>query len=224
MKNTHTICVPFSGFYETDHNLLLDVTEQSWFSDDIGSLVYDTLYKKFTQVCDYAHAFNGYSRLYTQGFADKFELTTLKFESLDSPLEYNFTTDRIFCTIGESEIERMFKECPPELLTQYALARHTSYDGFSSSYDPDYITWGDVLTWDHNQLETLLTAWISTNQFDNLGENNTWSSDDQTEMMQEYACNGYVGDLLLHDKKALRLVKIAYYLRCRSERNYEYTI
>lgn len=218
MKNTRTICIPFAGFYETYHDLLLDDEQESFFSDDSGALTYYSLHEKFTKVCDYGHAFREYSKLYTQGFSDNFGIKTLRYESLDSPGEYNFTTDRIFCTIEDYEVLKMYTDCCPDKLANCAILRHTSRSGFSSFYNPDYKTWDDVLAWDHNQLETLLVAWTSNRDFNNQGADNYWSHDDEIGLMQSYKDNGYITGLMLENKESLRLVNIADYLRQRAER------
>lgn len=93
----------------------------------------------------------------------------LTFGAMDSPREYNFTTDRVFANIPASVIRKMWsisKEDDHATLTRVADDRHTSYDGFISHYRADWTTWGAVMRWDHNQLETLLRAACEVRGFD----------------------------------------------------------
>jgi hypothetical protein len=100
-----TIIIPFSGFYGSLHSSLLDDAETQLFSDDQGT-VHDTLQERFYRACDYRHVHTQYAKAYAQAFAEKLELP-LTFESLQSPREYNFTTDRIFCNIDDETISKV---------------------------------------------------------------------------------------------------------------------
>jgi hypothetical protein len=204
------ILIPFQGFYESVHSSMLDDAEEQMFSDDSGTCN-DKLHERFYRMCDYRKAHAAYALHYAKAFAEYSEIK-LKFEKLDSPREYNFTTDRIFCDISRAEVRRLRGEVMPLSLDEFAK-RHTSCDGFYSFYDPDWRTWGHVDAWDHNQLETLLLAWVDQH----LGE---WGEQGM-DLMEGYRCNGYF-DTWLSDacpqEEVARLHKVALYLRDRQER------
>lgn len=87
----------------------------------------------------------------------------LKFESLQSPREYNFTTDRIFCHVPLKTVRAMFKASAAEdhkRLCARIAERFTSYDGFHSFYRTELNAWlsKPVRDWDHNEVATLLEA------------------------------------------------------------------
>jgi hypothetical protein len=214
-----SIIIPFSGFYESLHSSEIDEAENMIFQDDSGSpLAFaEKLHENFYWACDYGHVNTEYARAYAGEFAEKMGLKTLKFEALNSPKEYNFTTDRIFCTIDYPEVQRLFNETNTPTLRITARANHTSRDGFYSFYNPDFETWGDVTTWDSNQLATLLEAWIVDN-FEDYHDGDTWTQWDEIYLMSGYSSNGYLDNWLCHAPGAERVANIASYLRQRGER------
>lgn len=87
----------------------------------------------------------------------------LKFESMDSPREYNFATDRIFCHIPLKTVRALFKASKAENHISLRAAireRFTSYDGFISGYPNALDSWlsKPLQEWDHNEIGTLLVA------------------------------------------------------------------
>ena len=85
----------------------------------------------------------------------------LEFAAMESPREYNFTTDRIFAKFPVSVVQRLWAICKEDGFTtlgKIADARHTSRSGFISHYRADWESWGHWKEWDHNQLKTLLIA------------------------------------------------------------------
>jgi hypothetical protein len=96
-----------------------------------------------------------------------------------------------------------------ETLDRIAAARHTSRSGFISFYSPDWRSWGEIESWDHNQLETLLEAYID----DNLG------SFEELDAMEHARCNGVMENWIAYNTPDIeRLYKIAGYLRQREGR------
>jgi hypothetical protein len=87
----------------------------------------------------------------------------IKFESMDSPREYNFTTDRVYGEMPLAIVYLLFRRSRAEghaTLAKTIKDRFTSYDGFLSHYSNRFSEWlekplGD---WDHNELGTLLIA------------------------------------------------------------------
>lgn len=93
----------------------------------------------------------------------------LTFSGMESPREYNFETDRVFANVPASVIRKLWaisREDDHATLTRVALERHSSRSGFISGYRNDWRSWGQVSTWDHNQLETLLIAACEARGFD----------------------------------------------------------
>ncbi len=89
-----------------------------------------------------------------------------KFESMDSPREYNFTTDRVYATIPDAIVRHMFKRSKAEnhaTLAAVIAERFTSCDGFISFYSRHLVDWLEkpFSDWDHNELGTLLIAVVA---------------------------------------------------------------
>lgn len=212
------VIIPFTGFYDSLHSSLIDDAETQLFSDDSGT-VNATLWERFYRVCGYQHARTEYAKAYAEAFTEKIELP-LAFESLQSPKEYNFTTDRIFCNIDDATVTKLYTETNTPTLRTVAAQNHTSRDGFSSFYSPDIDTWGDVGTWDHNQLTTLLEAWMQDHYDDLYGAHSDgqWSQWDEHDLMQDYVSNGSLDNWLCHAPEAARIANVASYLRSRAER------
>lgn len=85
------------------------------------------------------------------------------FESMDSPREYNFATDRVYADIPVSVMRELFKRSKAEKHATFSAVikeRFTSYDGFSSHYSNHLQDWlsKPLADWDHNELSTLLIA------------------------------------------------------------------
>lgn len=87
----------------------------------------------------------------------------LTFESMDSPREYNFTTDRLYAHIGVDVAAALFARSEAEnhaTLAAVIRERFTSRDGFISHYSNALPEWLEkpVADWDHNEIGTLLIA------------------------------------------------------------------
>lgn len=192
------IQIPFSGFYYSIHDAMMD-GELEYYPDSIQNRLFDAINWRAVRL--------DYAREYCEQFAHKFDIA-LTFESLSSPREYNFTTDRIFAEISADEVQQLFNHTDKDTLARICKDNHTSRDGFISFYDPDYLTWGDVLTWDYNQLGSLLEAYVE-------GQADT---DFEASIVETMVCNGFVSNLLWESADNPRIFKIADYLRERAER------
>lgn len=82
------------------------------------------------------------------------------FESMDSPREYNFTTDRVYCTVPLSVMEQLRSGIDHSTMAEMIKERHSSRSGFISFYSNDVASWDDKETadFDHNELGTVLSA------------------------------------------------------------------
>lgn len=95
----------------------------------------------------------------------------LTFEEMTSPREYNFETDRLFARLPAVVIRRLFKlsrDDNHETLAAVIAERFTHRSGFVSFYSNDLAEWLDkpLMTWDHNEIGTLLIAVLRLRGFD----------------------------------------------------------
>jgi len=165
------INIPFEGFYESKHSGELDAVEERFINyeieerrenlepEELGDLIYRT--------ANYALAFDHIARAYVTYFneyiKEEYEIDLeLKFESMTSPREYNFETDRVFCEISLEKAQLLFDSTSTPALRMAIQDRFTSRPGFISSYPNRLENWPiDIAEWDHNQLGTLLVALLS---------------------------------------------------------------
>lgn len=85
------------------------------------------------------------------------------FESMDSPREYNFTTDRVYANIPLGMLYLLFRKSRAEnhaTLAAVIAERFTSRSGFISHYSRHLAEWLEkpLSDWDHNETGTLLIA------------------------------------------------------------------
>lgn len=171
------ILVPFSGFYESVHGAVMDTAEEmdaehfaskdndsypeavGMDESDIATILY--------QMADYKKGHLHYAESYVKAFVGYVKQETgvdlgLEFESLDSPREYNFTTDRIFAQIPVSILEELRAKVTLGNFAEVIKERHESRSGFCSFYTTDIEEWSKkpVTEYDHNELETLLITWM----------------------------------------------------------------
>lgn len=158
--------IPFAGFYNTIWSYGIDRAEEihlEHLEQEEGVEIKassDAIWK----AADYGAMYNYVARKYVDYFndyiKDEFDLDLdLKFESMQSPREYNFETDRIFCYISEENVRKLRSAVSDPALRHAIKERFTSRSGFISSYDNDLDDWNpDPTTWDHNELGTLLVA------------------------------------------------------------------
>lgn len=188
MSDRLIIQLPFSGFYESLWSGEIDqVAEQEaehfaderqqeegiakelrLSADEFSSILFD--------VTDYGAAYLDVAKRYVQEFNDIASDETgialsLEWESMSSPREYNFTTDRLFAHIPIEAVEALFALSASEdhkRLRACIVERFTSRDGFSSFYSNDLDDWLDksVSEWDHNELGTLLMCLVEREDLD----------------------------------------------------------
>lgn len=182
MSDTLIINLPFEGFYDSKYSGEIDHIEEREaenFADerqeeegipselrleasDFSEILFD--------VTSYADCYREASKAYVDALdrvaSEYLGLPLgLKWESMDSPREYNFTTDRVYAHISVETVTALFARSAMEghkRLRATIKERFTSYDGFISGYRNDLATWLDkaVTDWDHNELGTLLIAML----------------------------------------------------------------
>jgi len=163
---------------------------------DVGD-VCEALYR----VIGYKALFNSIAKAYAEAFAHELDRackwkTRIAFDSLDSPREYNFSTDRIFVKMPRSTVRRMRKECDPETLARMVKDECTSRSGFISFYSADVAEWGPLDQWDHNQASILLAAWMESQDIDNPQED-IYSAMCENDAFSEFLDRSYVESELL---------------------------
>lgn len=212
--------IPFSGFYGSQHEAELDQEVENLVSNSSGNgAVSDKLAEMIWDGIVWRVAMNNYAKQYAATFAHffamEYEGIALEYESMSSPHEYNFTTDRIFCTISLLDIQKLTGLVTRERFEQTAKELFTSYDGFISHYSSNVESWGEPDAWDHNQVGTLVLAAVQQVE-ERDGER---FEDKLLENMSESNDASDAVDAALNEK-GKRIAKIASYLREREERKY----
>lgn len=92
----------------------------------------------------------------------------LKFESIDSPAYYNFTTDRLFVDVPEDQLIELYNKTDKKILAEMIKENHTSGPGFTSYYENDIKdpSWQDPVEYDHNQWLTVIEAKIKQDEIE----------------------------------------------------------
>lgn len=166
-------CIPFCGFYDSWASGIMDNDEMMELENAFEGFCrcpqnekeYDRLHEIYSDLIlsgvDYQKGRLDIASQYVNQAERELEIP-LTFKELDSPREYNFTTDRIFCTAKLGDLKKLMNAIPKEAIAKEVKERFTSYDGFCSHYSNDYETWlaEGVETFDHNQWETVIRAYI----------------------------------------------------------------
>jgi len=164
------INIPFEGFYESKHSGELDSIEEryvEWEVERDPTLDTQELRDALYRATNYGLTFDHIARAYVTYFNDyikgEYEIDLeLKFESMTSPREYNFETDRIFCHISQEKAQLLFDSTSTPAIRQAIHDRFTSRSGFISSYPNRLEDWPTAIEeWDHNELGTLLVALLA---------------------------------------------------------------
>lgn len=160
-----TIIIPFDGFYEsiTASLLELDIELENSGIDPNQPLIVDY---ELADGC-FCNVAKKWADIYKDWLKNEHGLTleSLTFERLESPREYNFTTDRIFCYISDDDIVKLHKWALSVFVDHSVIQdRFSSKDGFHSFYDDFVHEWRTkpVLEWDYNELAVLMPTMDGT--------------------------------------------------------------
>jgi hypothetical protein len=145
MKTIATWLPVFPGFYSTifepDEENEIDYITSQRNDNNLPELPFEAY--NF----DYAYYFNNTAISCCNFIENELKdfVTSIKFDSVNSPREYNFANDSIFCEISLSDenikaIKHYLFE-NTNLFTEYIKSKYTSYDGFLSSYSNDGTEW-----------------------------------------------------------------------------------
>lgn len=203
-----TAALPFAGFYGSQHDADLIYALKAMFCNDQGDSC-PGLTAHVSDACDWPAVHHAYAREFAAAYCEEAGIDGARFESMDSPAFYNFETDRVFIKLPPEEARRMLRTTSPASLDRVARNRHTSRSGFISFYSANWCTWGEVEGWDHNQLKTLIEAYVQE----------TRSELDETGLMESARCSGRIGGWVESNMPGIeRLYRIHDYLRRREER------
>jgi len=205
--------IPFAGFYHSVHDHELDDALNMMLSDESGNPNGPLIERAFDLV-DWSQAHKDYAKAYAENFCHHFKIAGV-FESMTSPREYNFETDRVWIEMTEAEARRILGETNDKNLRDQAREMFTSRSGFCSFYSPDIDTWGDIAEWDHNQLYCLLSAYAEQ-ETDTSDGFDSWA---ELSLMESDRGNGEFENMVYNDKLE-RLCKISSYLRDRENRKW----
>lgn len=215
MSHRVELQIPFTGFYHSLHSAAFGNAEEQDFdhlAECLNQDVPEWLCDLQRDTADYTNAHFEYAKAYATAFCAEY-LDGGRFSGFTSPREYNFETDRVFVEVPLSTVIELHLKTPQDILNRLAAERHTSRDGFASSYSPEVDTWGPVDTWDHNQLMTLLIAYLENER----GEE--WDMWAEHELTEDFGCNGELQEWLYPDSpETSRYWKIFNYIVGRSER------
>ena len=107
----------FGGFYHSEHSENIDsqveMNEYNW--EDVN----------------YKSTYKNYCIAYLSRLSEELEID-LPFISLDSPREYNFTTDKIFTSISNKDFKTLLNVYDTKELFNYIEEHSRSRSGFSS--------------------------------------------------------------------------------------------
>lgn len=173
------IRLPFSGFYDSLYSGELDSIEERELENMLEEdregqhpeelrLTGEELADTLRDASSYGDACRDTARAYVAAFnteiGEELEIDLgLEFESMTSPREYNFETDRVFAYVPLAVMQTLFERSAAEkhaTLSEVIRERFTSRSGFISFYRNNLAEWLEkpLEDWDHNELETLLLA------------------------------------------------------------------
>lgn len=215
--------IPFSGFYESWHDVEFDTAIEMMFNSGgyLSSEQYGALQLRFWETIDWHAAQTAYASDYVSNFAAELGLKSVEFEEMVSPREYNFTTDRLFAKFDADELRALFARADVrEMLDKVAADMFTSRSGFMSYYSPDVASWGaDVSEWDANQRGALVHAAANViiadgEEFDQEKECDLMESDRGNGAIDEYLWSNTTDNAVMGN----RCDKVAKYLEKRATR------
>lgn len=169
----------FEGFYESEWDDALDHQDELFIENEIdqdpdldAAMINEALYDArnyHTQMVETAKLYvETFNTVCKEDYGLDLKLT---YETVESPREYNFTTDKIYAEITASTARRLFKLSEKEGHTRLrALIAHDyePRDGFWPNYSNQLSVWlaKPVIQWDHNELGSLLAALLMTDEED----------------------------------------------------------
>lgn len=203
-----SICIPFSGFYESLYSSAIDQEEEQFCENDAdyrqaeegippeSRLTASEFAEELLYCVDYRAVHLAVAKTYTNAFNNVASEAIgvplgLVFEEMTSPREYNFETDRIFCGIAPATAAALFAQSAADghaALEAQIKRRFTSCSGFISDYRNGLDIWLDkpLAEWDHNELGTLLLACLDLAAVDDLAMDVYYAATDCDSFYHEW--------------------------------------
>jgi len=166
MKNKTIATIPFQGFYNSLYSYSIEGEIENsveWYTEDydLSEAQRDILANGYLEK-NVSEFYYNVSKDYAEAFIYEIERDTglslnARFESMESPKEYNFQTDRLFIELPETSAVAFINYIlanHKEELEKLIAQRFTSRDGFWSNYENTLEAWGDPSEWDLNQIGT----------------------------------------------------------------------
>lgn len=167
--NKQDIFIPFTGFYESIHNSQFDFEVEGEIEHLIEQGHSTEQAEKWRDSIKWKEVHIDYAKKYVENFQNWINEAmkdnnisdmqfTFEFKELISPREYNFTTDRILCTIETNQLKAMRDSISPMGLNDAIAEKFTSRSGFISFYANNLEAWNRkaLPDWDANQCEVIL--------------------------------------------------------------------
>jgi hypothetical protein len=154
--------LPFTGYYETINNDALSQIAEMELGVDENEGMTDEQEKEYDNI-DWSVMRREYAEEYTKVMADELGINIV-YGDMESPREYNFETDKIFAHISILTLKEMYEEVKDtKEFKELVLSKFTNRDGFKSNYSNNIEDWGNIVTWDHNQLYTVVSTYLESN-------------------------------------------------------------
>ena len=118
-NNKINFTLNFGGFYHSEHSENIE--------NNIEVYGYDW------EDVDYKKTNINYCKAFLNRLGEELDIN-LSFISLDSPREYNYTTDKIFCSISKEDFKTLLDDYDNKELFNYIEEHSKSRSGFTSFY------------------------------------------------------------------------------------------
>lgn len=182
MRPNLSVNIPFSGFYDSlwsgeldrcEENEVEHFVEERQSEEGIAPELrldaaeyQDILYRRSDYSAMHASAARAIADAWNNLASEELGFPMgLTFEELTTPAYYNFETDKIFMSIPRASVARLMRLARADKYVKLSATiaeRHTSRSGFISFYPNDLAEWlaKPVSQWDHNELGTLIRAYV----------------------------------------------------------------
>jgi hypothetical protein len=181
---TVLVCLPFfPGFYESSLSSMLDHVEEMQADNDAEREASREYYPEDFQpvqlrldvsehaevlmdAMNYRAAYLAIAKDWVSSLDDwamenlGTAADTFKFDVMDSPREYNFSTDRVYASVRLSVMRKLWRGVDRADRARLIEERHSSRSGFCSWYSSDIAEWErkPFADYDHNEMGTVLLA------------------------------------------------------------------
>ena len=157
--------IPFQGFYGSIHeNEVEGIIEQEIQNLEDEYKKTDKQIQDWLDAIEYKKIFKAYAQHYVNCINQELDIPSLDFKELNSPKFYNYETDRIFCTLKETDLVQIHKKIiNTSDFKKLVSDTFTPRDGFIPSYSNDVIDWirKPVKSLDHNEIGLLIECYFN---------------------------------------------------------------